>query len=57
LIYFRRWRRKEIANYLADRLVPGGLLVFGTGELVDWQPPGLTRIPNDQTQAYLKRKG
>lgn len=56
LIYFRRWRRKEIANYLADRLAPGGLLVFGTGELVDWQHPLITRIPNDQTLAFLRRR-
>ncbi len=56
LIYFRRWRRKEIANKLAEKLVPGGLLVLGSGELVDWNPEKLTRIPSEQTLAYLKRK-
>ncbi|HTN34762.1 MAG TPA: protein-glutamate O-methyltransferase CheR, partial [Marinobacter sp.] len=39
LIYFRRWRRREIVKRLAERLAPGGLLVLGQGELTDWQPP------------------
>lgn len=34
LIYFRRWRRREILNRLAERLVPGGLLVVGVAK---WQ--------------------
>ncbi|MGC3356700.1 CheR family methyltransferase, partial [Pseudomonas aeruginosa] len=29
VIYFRRWRRGEILNRLADRLAPGALLVIG----------------------------
>ena len=33
LIYFRCWRRREILNHLAERLVPGGLLVVGVGEV------------------------
>lgn len=56
LIYFRRWRRKDIVKQLAEKLAPGGLLVLGSGELVDWVPEGLTRIPSEQTLAFLKRK-
>ncbi len=54
LIYFKRWRRKEILNRLAERLVPGGLLVLGQGEIVDWQNPLLERIPNDNTLAFIR---
>ncbi len=32
LIYFRRWRRREILNRLAERLAPGGLLVIGSAK-------------------------
>lgn len=55
LIYFRRWRRKEIVNHLADRLAPGGLLVLGQGELTDWQHPQLQRLPSERVLAWLKQ--
>ncbi len=55
LIYFRRWRRKEILNRLAERLIPGGLLILGLGEMVDWQHPLLERVPSDTTLAYIRR--
>ena len=54
LIYFRRWRRKEILHNLAERLKPGGVLVIATGEVVDWEHPSLTRLPKDNVQAYIK---
>ena len=56
LIYFRRWRRREIVRRLAERLAPGGLLVLGQGELTDWQPPDLQRVPSDNTLAWIKRQ-
>jgi len=56
LIYFRRWRRKEILNRLVERLVPGGLLVLGLGEIVDWVHPHLERVPDDKTLAYTRIK-
>lgn len=55
LIYFRRWRRREIVNHLADRLAPGGLLVLGQGELTDWQHPQLQRLPSERVLAWLKQ--
>lgn len=55
LIYFRRWRRREIVKRLAERLAPGGLLVLGQGELTDWQPPGLQRVPSEHVLAWIKR--
>ncbi len=56
LIYFRRWRRREIVRRLAERLAPGGLLVRGQGELTDWQPPGLQRLPSEHVLAWIKRQ-
>ncbi|MBU2863462.1 CheR family methyltransferase [Reinekea marina] len=56
LIYFRKWRRKDIVSELASRLKPGGILVLGLGEIVDWNMPDLTRVPGERALAYIKRK-
>ncbi len=56
LIYFRRWRRKEITNHLAKHLAPGGLLLLGSGELTDWHGTELTRISSESSLAYIKQK-
>jgi type IV pilus assembly protein PilK len=55
LIYFRKWRRREIVNRLAERLAPGGLLILGLGEVVDWQHPELTRVNDSQTLAFVRK--
>jgi len=55
LIYFRRWRRREIVSRLAERLAPGGLLVLGQGDLTDWQHPDLERVRSDQAHAWRRR--
>lgn len=55
LIYFRRWRKREIVTRLADRLAPGGLMVLGLGEVVDWQHPNMDKVRFDNTQAYMRR--
>ena len=55
LIYFRRWRRREILNRLADCLAPGGLLVIGVGEVVGWQHSGLLQVANDQVLAFTRK--
>jgi len=41
LIYFRRWRRRQVVSRLVANLKIGGLLLVGPGELSDWVPPGL----------------
>lgn len=55
LIYFRRWRRREILDALAERLAPGGLLITGLGEMVDWQHPDLVQIEDNNLSAYVRR--
>ena len=56
LIYFRRWRRREILNELVSRLRPGGVLVIGLGEIVDWSHELVRRDPDDRIQAYVRCK-
>lgn len=55
LIYFRRWRRREILNALADRLIPGGILVIGLGEMVDWHHPKLFQIESNKLSIFVRR--
>lgn len=55
LIYFRRWRRRDLLNMLARRLVPGGMLVIGLGEITDWHNPLLIPVADDQVQAWVRR--
>lgn len=55
LIYFRRWRRREILNVLAERLAPGGILVIGLGEMVDWQHPLLEPVHSSRVSAFVRK--
>ncbi len=55
LIYFRKWRRREILNGFVERLKPGGILLIGLGEIVDWEHPQLIRADDDRVQAYIRR--
>ena len=55
LIYFRRWRRREILNRLAERLAPGGLLVVGPGEVVDWRHPDLEPVADERVLAFTRK--
>jgi Methylase of chemotaxis methyl-accepting proteins len=57
LIYFRRWLRHEIMNAFVERLKPGGILVVGLGEVVDWANPDVERITKDEVQAYVRKAG
>ncbi|MCG6541086.1 protein-glutamate O-methyltransferase CheR [Pseudomonas sp. KSR10] len=55
LIYFRRWRRREILNRLVERLAPGGLLVIGAGEVIGWQHPELVPVADSQVLAFTRK--
>ncbi|MCG8612770.1 MAG: protein-glutamate O-methyltransferase CheR [Pseudomonadales bacterium] len=55
LIYFRKWRRKEILSRLAERLRPGGLLVLGQGEITEWEHPDLLRVKTDKALAFIRK--
>ncbi|PBD24683.1 methyltransferase, partial [Pseudomonas aeruginosa] len=51
----RRWRRREILNRLAERLAPGGLLVIGVGEVVDWSHPELEPVADERVLAFTRK--
>jgi chemotaxis methyl-accepting protein methylase len=53
LVYFRRWRVKQIVDALAARLKPGGLLVLGPGEAAQWQHPAMVRSAHAGVSAWL----
>ena len=52
LIYFDRPRREQIVNNFVEHLTPGGLLVLGVGELVNWSHPKLERLNYANTLAF-----
>lgn len=54
LIYFRRWRRKEIVKQLLKHLKPGGLLIVGLSELTGCQHNELQSLHMGDVQAYVK---
>ncbi len=56
LIYFRRWRRREILNLLVDRLAPGGVLVIGSGEIVDWRNRLVEPCHNGKVTAFVRKQ-
>ncbi|MFT5082627.1 MAG: type IV pilus assembly protein PilK [Lentisphaeria bacterium] len=55
LIYFRKWLRHEIMNAFVGRLKPGGILVCGLGEVVDWDHPDVKRSSVDVAQVYIHK--
>lgn len=55
LIYFRRFRKRDILTNLAARLAPGGLMVLGLGEAMDWAHPQLVRVDYPDTMAFRRK--
>lgn len=55
LVYFRRWRSKQVLDALVERLKPGGLLVLGPGEAAHWQHSALVRTAHQGVTAWLRR--
>ncbi|TQV69636.1 protein-glutamate O-methyltransferase CheR [Exilibacterium tricleocarpae] len=56
LVYFRRWRRRELLNAFVERLKPGGVLVIGLGEVVDWEHQYAQRVRDKNIQAYIRSR-
>ncbi|GAA6166932.1 CheR family methyltransferase [Sessilibacter corallicola] len=55
LVYFRRWRRRDILKQLIDWLKPNGILIIGVGEIVGWEHNKIKAIPANGVQAYQRR--
>ena len=56
LIYFRRWRRRDLLNKLVDRLKPNGLLIIGSGDMPGWQNSELKTFTIGGAQAYQRQQ-
>jgi len=54
LIYYDRERRVQLVNQLADCLRPGGVLVLGPGEILDWRHPNMEKVRYPDTLAYRR---
>ncbi len=54
LIYYDRERRLEIVNGLSECLGPGGVLVLGPGELLNWKHPQMEKVRYQDTLAYRR---
>jgi len=54
LIYFDRERRVQILDNLIKHLHPGGVLILGAGEILNWQPPGFEKIDYNDTLAFRR---
>lgn len=52
LIYFSKERRVQILNSLVEKLKPGGFLVIGPGEIMQWQHPHMERVRHEDTLVY-----
>ena len=52
LIYYDRERRLQIVDQLAEFLRPGGVLVLGPGEILNWQHPNMEKVRYRDTLAY-----
>jgi len=54
LIYYDRARRVQLIDRLAEFLRPGGVLVLGPGEILNWQNPNMEKVRFDDTLAYRR---
>jgi chemotaxis protein methyltransferase CheR/type IV pilus assembly protein PilK len=54
LIYYARRRRLEIVSDLAECLRPGGVLILGVGELLDWHNSNMEKVRYPDTLAYRR---
>lgn len=54
LIYFNRDTREKIVNNLVRHLLPGGMLILGSGELLGWENPLVEKINDKNTLAYRR---
>lgn len=55
LIYFQQPLRKQLLDRVAEKLKPGGVLIIGLGEVINWSNPLLTRVGRTDVQAYVRK--
>ncbi|HEC29772.1 MAG TPA: protein-glutamate O-methyltransferase CheR [Gammaproteobacteria bacterium] len=55
LIYFDRSTRIDIVNNLARHLLPGGMLILGSGEVLNINHPQLEKIAHSRVLAFRRK--
>lgn len=56
LIYFDQDKRTEILNGMVIHLKPGGVLILGPGEVIEWNNPLVNREKHNKVLAYRRLK-
>lgn len=56
LVYFRRWRRRDVVNRLVKLLKPGGSILLAPGELDNYCHPELERITAAGVSGFTKSR-
>lgn len=54
LIYFDRPKRERIVNRLVEHLLPGGLLILGSGEIIGWRNDKVSKVKDSHTLAFQR---
>jgi len=54
LIYFDRPKREQIINKLVEYLLPGGLLILGSGEIIGWRNNKVSKVKDSHTLAFKR---
>ncbi len=55
LVYFQQALRQRVLDDIAEKLKPGGVLVIGLGEVINWSNPLLERVGRSDVQAYVRK--
>lgn len=55
LIYYERERRLELVDQLAGFLRPGGVMILGPGEILDWRHRAMEKVRHPDTLAYRRK--
>lgn len=56
LIYFKRPMRLFILNNLANHLRPGGMLIIGAGEIIDWNHPEMESLSYKGSLVFRRKQ-
>ncbi len=54
LVYFSQQRRHTLLDAIVKKMKPGGILVIGLGEVINWTNSDVERVARADVQAYLK---
>ena len=56
LIYFKRPMRYSILNNLVNHLSPGGMLILGAGEIIDWNHPEMESMTYKGSLVFRRKQ-